>query len=75
MDISDSMLRSTSKLLGKLAQEKNIGHATAHKAVRDNSNFFPYKVPAVQVLKLVRIEARGHHFQRFYKCTATFRTN
>jgi transposase len=34
MDISDSMLRSSSKPLLKLAQEENIGLATAHKAVR-----------------------------------------
>jgi transposase len=35
MDFSDSMLRSSSKSLGKLAQEKNVGLATAHKAVRE----------------------------------------
>jgi transposase len=44
MDISDSMLRSPSKSLRKLAQEKNIGFATAHKAVREKLNRFPYKV-------------------------------
>jgi hypothetical protein len=32
MDISDSVLRSPSKSLRKLAQEKDIGLATAHKA-------------------------------------------
>jgi hypothetical protein len=44
MDISDSMVRSASKSLRKLAQEKNIGLATAHKAVRENLNLFPHKV-------------------------------
>jgi transposase len=34
-DISDSMLRSPSKSLRKLAQEKDIGLAAAHKAVRE----------------------------------------
>jgi hypothetical protein len=43
MDISDCVLRSESKLLRKLAQEKDIGLATAHKAVRGKLNFFPYK--------------------------------
>jgi hypothetical protein len=33
MDISDSMLRSPSKSMRKLAQEKDIGLATVHKAV------------------------------------------
>jgi transposase len=35
MDISDSMLRSPSKSLRKLAQENNIRLATADKAVRE----------------------------------------
>jgi transposase len=34
LDISDSMLRSPSKSLSKLAQEEGIGLATAHKAAR-----------------------------------------
>jgi hypothetical protein len=33
MDISDSMLQNASKSLCKLAQEKDVGLATAHKAV------------------------------------------
>jgi hypothetical protein len=33
MDISDSILQSPSKSLRKLAQEKYIGLAAAHKAV------------------------------------------
>src|SRR5215510_3455136 len=37
MDISDSMLRNPSKSLRKLAQEKDIGLATAHKAVREKN--------------------------------------
>jgi transposase len=36
MDISDPTLRSPSKSLRKLAQEKDIGLATAHTAVREN---------------------------------------
>jgi hypothetical protein len=77
MDISDSMLRSPSKSLRTLAQEKYIGLATAHKAVRLNLNIFPYKVTTVQELKpadqiqtLVEITSIT-----FYKCTATFRTH
>jgi transposase len=63
MDISDSMPRSPSKSLRKLAQKKDIGLATAHKAVREKLNLFPYKVAAVQELKPACIDARGHHFQ------------
>jgi hypothetical protein len=62
MDISDSMLRSPSKSLHKLAQEKDIGLATAHKAFRENLNLFPYKVTAVQELKPASIDCRGNHF-------------
>jgi hypothetical protein len=52
MNISVSMLRSPSKSLRrKLAQEKDIGLATAHKAVREKLNLFPFKVTAVQELK------------------------
>jgi hypothetical protein len=51
MDISDSMLRSPSKSLCKLAQEKYVGLATAHKAVRERLNLFQHKVTAVQELK------------------------
>jgi transposase len=64
MDISDSMLRSPSKSLRKLAQEKDIWLSTTHKAVRENLNLFPYKVTAVQELKPAD-----------HKCTATFRTH
>jgi hypothetical protein len=42
------MLPSPSKSLRKLAQEKDIVLATAHKAVRENLNLFPYKLTAVQ---------------------------
>jgi hypothetical protein len=41
VDISGSMLRSVSKSLCKVAQEKDIGFVTAHKAVRGKSNLFP----------------------------------
>jgi transposase len=51
VDISDSMLRSPSKSLRKLSQEKYIGLTTARKAVREKLNLFPYKVAAVQELK------------------------
>jgi transposase len=44
MDISDSELWSPSESLHRLVQEKNIGHATVHKAVREKLNLFPYKV-------------------------------
>jgi hypothetical protein len=44
------MLRSASKSLRKSTQEKDIGLATAHKAVRENLNLFPYKGTAVQEL-------------------------
>jgi transposase len=65
MDISDSMLRSPSKSLRKLAQEEDIGLATAHKAVREKLQLFPYKVTAMQELKPADQ----------CKCTATFRTH
>jgi hypothetical protein len=51
MDISDSMLRSASKSLLKLAQGDDIRLATAHKAVREKLQLFPYEVTAVQELK------------------------
>jgi hypothetical protein len=35
------MLRNPSKSLRKLAQEKDVGLATAHKAVREKLNLFP----------------------------------
>jgi hypothetical protein len=71
MDNSNTMLRSPSKSLRKLAQEKYIGLATAHKAVREKPNLFPYKVTAMQELKPACEEARDI----FSKCTATFRTH
>jgi hypothetical protein len=37
--------------LRKLAEEEDIGLATAHKAVREKLNLFPYKVTAVQEFK------------------------
>jgi transposase len=58
MNISDSMLLNPSKSLRKLAQEKDIGIATAHKAVREELNLFPYTVTAVQELKLADHEKR-----------------
>jgi hypothetical protein len=45
------MLRSPLKSLRKLAPEKSIGLATAHKAFREKLILFPYKATAVQELK------------------------
>jgi hypothetical protein len=45
------MLRSASESLRKLAQKKDIGLSTVHKAVREKLNLFQYKVTVVQVLK------------------------
>jgi hypothetical protein len=71
MDISGSMLRIPSKLLRKLAQEKDIGLATTHKAVREKLKLFPYNVTAVKELKSADNAKRIQHF---YTCTAIFRT-
>jgi hypothetical protein len=45
------MLWSQSKSSRKLVQEKDIGLATAHKAVQEKLNLFPYKVTVVKELK------------------------
>jgi hypothetical protein len=50
MDISDSMLRSSLKSLHKLAQEKDIGLATAHEAVREKLNLFPHKRRSAEIV-------------------------
>jgi transposase len=68
MDISDSMLQSPSKSLHKLAQEKDIGLATAHKAVREKLNLFQYKVTAVQELK----QAFHEKLIRYCECFTNF---
>jgi hypothetical protein len=52
------MLRSPSKSLRKLTQEKDIGLATAHKAVREKLKLFPQKVTAVHELKPANHEKR-----------------
>jgi hypothetical protein len=62
MDISDPMLRSLSKSLRKSTQDKDIGLATARKAVRKHLNLFPHKVTAVQELK------PADHEKRFFCC-------
>jgi transposase len=41
MDISDSVLPSSSKSLRTLAQEEDIGLATAHKTFREKLKVFP----------------------------------
>jgi hypothetical protein len=58
MNTSDSTLRSPSKSLRKLAQEKDIGLATAHTAVREKLQLFPYEVTVVQELKQADVEKR-----------------
>jgi hypothetical protein len=65
MDISDYMLRSPSKSLHKLAQEKDIRLVTTHKADLEKSNFFPYKVTAVQELKPADHEKRIRYCKWF----------
>jgi hypothetical protein len=73
MDISDSMLRSPSKSLRKLAQEKDIGLATAHKAARTQIciKFLRIKLNVFRlVYTLLDITSNT-----FYKCTANFRTH
>jgi hypothetical protein len=65
MDISDCMLRSPTKSLYELAQEKDIGLATAHKAVREKPNLFPYKVTALHEVKLADREKRIRYCERF----------
>jgi hypothetical protein len=69
MDIPGSMLRSPSESLRNLAQEKDIGLATEHKAVREKLNLFPGKA-AKLVQTLVDIT-----YGTFYMCRATFRTH
>jgi transposase len=63
VDFFDSMLRSPSKSLRKLAQEKYIGLATAHKAAREKLNLFSCKITAAQELKPACIDTRRRHFQ------------
>jgi hypothetical protein len=48
-----------------LAQEKDIGLATAHKTVREKLNLFPYKVTAVQELKPADHEKRIRYCEWF----------
>jgi hypothetical protein len=52
--------------LRKLAQEKYIGLATAHKAVREKLKFFSYKVTAVQELKHAYYEKRIQHLVKVH---------
>jgi hypothetical protein len=42
------MLRGASKSLRKLAQERDIGLGTTHKAAREKLDLFPHKVTVVQ---------------------------
>ena len=62
------MLQSPSKLLQKLAQQHDIGLATAHKAVRRQLKLFPHKILAMQELKTTDHEKRLRYcrwFNRF----------
>ncbi|KAJ4428478.1 hypothetical protein ANN_24515, partial [Periplaneta americana] len=43
LDISDRMLKSPTKSLRKLAQQTNILYTSAHKAVKQELNLYPYK--------------------------------
>jgi hypothetical protein len=65
------MLRSPSKSLRKLAQEEDIGLATAHKAVREKFQLFPYKVTAVQELKPAGHDKRIRYCEWFTNVTET----
>jgi hypothetical protein len=65
MDISVSMQRNPSKSMRKLAQKKNIGLATAHKAAREKFNLFPYKVTAVQKLRPADHKKRIRYCESF----------
>jgi hypothetical protein len=65
MEISGSKRRNPSKSLRKMAQEKDIGLATARKAVREKFNLFPYKVRAVQELKPADHEKRKRYCEWF----------
>ena len=47
LNISDSMPQIPSKSLQKLAEQHDIGFATAHKAVRRELKLFPYKIMAI----------------------------
>ncbi|KAJ4449685.1 hypothetical protein ANN_01089 [Periplaneta americana] len=51
LDISDRMVKSQTKSLRKLAQQTNISYTTAHKAVKQELNLYPYKVTVVLELK------------------------
>lgn len=65
LDISDSMAQSPRKSMRKLAQQHDIGLATAHKAVRKELNLFPYKVMCVQELKPSDHDRRLNYCQWF----------
>ena len=65
LDISDSMLQSPLKSLRKLAQQHDIGLATAHKVVRRQLKLFLYEIMAVQELKTTNHEKRLHYCRRF----------
>ena len=68
LDISDSMPQRLSKSLQKIAQQHDIGLATAHKAVRRGLKLFSYKIMPVQELKTTDHEKQLRYcrwFNRF----------
>jgi hypothetical protein len=67
------MLRSPSKSLRKLAQEKDIRLATEHKVAREKLNLFPYKVTAVQELKPADHEKRTAYLRKTKSPTPGFK--
>lgn len=70
LDISDSVLQNPSKSLRKLAQKHDIGLGTIHKAVRRELQLFPYRIMAVQELKITDHEKRLRYcrwFNQFIK--------
>jgi hypothetical protein len=71
MDIFDSILRSPSKSLRKLAQEKDVGRPTARKAVWEKLNLFPYEITAVQELKQADHEKLIRYCEWFTNCIQT----
>jgi hypothetical protein len=64
------MLRSPSKSLRKLAQEKDIRLATV---AREKLNLFPYKVTSVQELKLADHEKRTAYLRKTKSPTPGFK--
>jgi hypothetical protein len=65
MGTSDCMLRSASSSLRKLAQEEDVRLATAHKAVQEKLQLFPYNLTELQQLKSTDHEKRIRYCEWF----------